>query len=396
MTIKRIVFWAHLGTGVAAGLFILLMSVTGVLLTYERQMVAAAERGNRLATVPATPPLGAGELAAIAWRGTPQAARASLVFSADPAAPVAVTAGRGSALLLDPYSGAVIESAAAPYERFFHLMESWHRWFGSTPGGAGAALLRAANLLFLFLIVSGIYLWLPNAWRWPAVRFRMLFARHPINGKMRDFNWHHVLSFWSLIPLLLIVLSGVVISYGWANNLVYAAFGEEAPQRGGPRGGQGGAPGGAPGAGPGREPGGGQGLAGDADAAPRGNLDVLLATARSTVPDWQRITVPLADGGAQVAVTIERPDASRELLTLDARDARVVSRSGIPLSRGTESAGQRARRWFRFVHTGEEYGIVGQSIAGLATLAACLLVYTGLALAYRRLIRPLFRRSGAG
>jgi uncharacterized iron-regulated membrane protein len=45
------------------------------------------------------------------------------------------------------------------------------------------------------------------------------------------------------------------------------------------------------------------------------------------------------------------------------------------------------------VHTGEQYGIVGQTIALLASLAACFLVYTGLALAWRRLIRPLYRKS---
>jgi uncharacterized iron-regulated membrane protein len=56
-------------------------------------------------------------------------------------------------------------------------------------------------------------------------------------------------------------------------------------------------------------------------------------------------------------------------------------------------AGQKARTWFRFVHTGEQYGVIGQTIAGIASLAACFLVYTGLALAYRRLIRPVFRRG---
>ena len=33
---RRIFFWAHFAMGLAAGVFILLMSVTGVLLTYER------------------------------------------------------------------------------------------------------------------------------------------------------------------------------------------------------------------------------------------------------------------------------------------------------------------------------------------------------------------------
>lgn len=33
---RRAIFWVHLSCGVFAGLFILAMSVTGVLLTYER------------------------------------------------------------------------------------------------------------------------------------------------------------------------------------------------------------------------------------------------------------------------------------------------------------------------------------------------------------------------
>ena len=35
------------------------------------------------------------------------------------------------------------------------------------------------------------------------------------------------------------------------------------------------------------------------------------------------------------------------------------------------------------------------TIALLASLAACFLVYTGFALAYRRLLKPLFRRTEA-
>jgi uncharacterized iron-regulated membrane protein len=34
-----VVFWCHLVAGVAAGIVILIMSVTGVLLTYEQQIM---------------------------------------------------------------------------------------------------------------------------------------------------------------------------------------------------------------------------------------------------------------------------------------------------------------------------------------------------------------------
>ena len=40
---RKIIFWCHLPIGVLGGLIILLMSVTGVLLTYERQIIAWAD-----------------------------------------------------------------------------------------------------------------------------------------------------------------------------------------------------------------------------------------------------------------------------------------------------------------------------------------------------------------
>ena len=61
---RRILFWMHLACGVVAGVFILLMSVTGVLLTYEHQMVASAEGRNHVAITADRPRLTIDELAA--------------------------------------------------------------------------------------------------------------------------------------------------------------------------------------------------------------------------------------------------------------------------------------------------------------------------------------------
>jgi uncharacterized iron-regulated membrane protein len=93
---------------------------------------------------------------------------------------------------------------------------------------------------------------------------------------------------------------------------------------------------------------------------------------------------------AELRSTAARPP--RQTVTLSAIDARVLDVSA-PQGMGTRSMtpGQRARTWFRFVHTGEQYGLPGQALAGLASIAACFLVYTGLALAFRRLIVPLYR-----
>jgi uncharacterized iron-regulated membrane protein len=57
----------------------------------------------------------------------------------------------------------------------------------------------------------------------------------------------------------------------------------------------------------------------------------------------------------------------------------------------TQSLGRRLRSWTRFTHTGEYYGLVGQTVAGVVSAGAVVLVYTGLALALRRFLGRSFR-----
>jgi uncharacterized iron-regulated membrane protein len=185
-----------------------------------------------------------------------------------------------------------------------------------------------------------------------------------------------------LVPLFIIALSGVVMSFPWANNAVYAAFGEEPPQRGGPPA--------APGA-PGATRPGDTAIATTSGAS----LQQLFDAAATQLPDWQRITLPLEHSGARVELGVELKSEERRpprrTVVLDAASATLVELRGANAPEPT--AGQSARTWFRFAHTGEQYGVVGQTLAGLASLAACFLVYTGFALAWRRLVRPLFRHQ---
>ena len=53
-----------------------------------------------------------------------------------------------------------------------------------------------------------------------------------------------------------------------------------------------------------------------------------------------------------------------------------------------QNLGRRLRMYSRFLHTGELFGLIGQTVAALCTLAAILLVWTGLALAWRRFFGP--------
>lgn len=376
---RKILFWMHLSCGVVAGVLILVMSVTGVAMTYERQMIAAAAERNHVSAPVGQARLSLDELAAKA-RALDAEGELSLVFEAEPGAPVTVTAGRQTAALLNPYTGESIADASTGTRGFMSTMRSWHRYMGGESRSLGGILIDYSNLLFVFIILSGMYLWLPAVWRWRTVRGLVLFQKSYINAKVRDFNWHHVFGIWMLVPLFLIAVSGAIISFPWASNLVYAAYGEEAPQRGGGGGGAGG-----------RQR--GEAAPEPVADAPRASLQQMFDATTATVPEWQRVTLPLRMRGDHVDVQVEIKSterrAPRRTLEIGTADARVIAAPEV----AAQSPAQRARSWFRFVHTGEQYGVVGQTIAGIASLAACFLMYTGLALAYRRLIRPIFRRA---
>jgi uncharacterized iron-regulated membrane protein len=232
MGLRRVLFWMHLTAGVTAGLVILVMSLTGVLLTYERQLTEWAD------DVPVvTPPPEGGTpfgLEALAERA--RAARATwpdaITVRAEPNAPVAFGVGR-EALFLDPYSGAVLGEGSSRARSFFRTVTDWHRWLGQS--GDARSLARAvtgaANVVFLFIVLSGIYLWWPKSLRLQHLRPITAF-QGDLAGKARDFNWHNVFGFWSALPLAFVVASGVVMSYPWANDLVYRLAGSEPPRRG--------------------------------------------------------------------------------------------------------------------------------------------------------------------
>jgi uncharacterized iron-regulated membrane protein len=382
--IRKIFFWVHLSCGVVCGLVILMMSVTGVVLTYERQLLGWANRDLHAAPSPGAARLPIASLAASAELGASDFAPSAMTIEADSTAPVSVSAGRGRTLFVNPYSGAVLGEGAADLDAFFGAVTGWHRWFNA--GGEERAFWRAitgaSNLAFLFLILSGIYLWLPRVFKWAMFRARLLFSAQALSsGAARDFNWHHVLGIWTAIPLAVIVATGSVFYYPWANALVYRVFGEEPPRQGG-----GPAPGGAQAA---------------VDAQPRASvsastsevaaLDALFDIAASRLEHWRSISVQLPRAGdATVQFTIDEGNGGqpqlRHSLALDAATGAVVAWN--PFT--SQTPGRQARSWVRFLHTGEALGVLGQTLAGLVSLTSTLMVWTGLALAYRRLIAPLF------
>jgi sulfite reductase (NADPH) flavoprotein alpha-component len=89
-------------------------------------------------------------------------------------------------------------------------------------------------------------------------------------------------------------------------------------------------------------------------------------------------------GDGPVTASIQGPDAfhpfQRSQLTLNRATGDVVKWEPY----ANNSKGRKLRTWVRALHTGEAFGFPGQTVAGLASLGGCFLVWTGVAMAWRR------------
>ena len=370
MSIRKVFFWMHLTAGCIAGTVILIMCVTGVTLAWKRQITEWSDRGFRHASTQArlSP-----EALLAQVSDARHASPSALTLRSDPDAPALVEFGR-EALYVDPSTGGVLGESSSTLRAFFRGAEDWHRWLavGIESRAKARGVTGACNLAFLGLLMSGFYLWLPKKWNRQNLRPAIWFRRGK-NGRARDWNWHNTIGIWCLAPLFVIVITGVVMSYPWANDLVYRMTGSEVPKQGNRGGGR-----------------------GEQGAASFAGLDSLWPKAESQVAGWRSIAVRLPTSQKQpMQFQIDAGDGGRPdlkgTLTLARATGDVVRWE--PFS--DNNAGRRLRSWIRFSHTGEAGGVAGETVAAVASLGGAFLVWTGISLAIRRLARARARAKAA-
>lgn len=383
--LRSTLFWSHLAMGTLGGVIILVMSVTGALLGFEKQLVARFDGVPKVVAPAGALRMPLDSLFAVAHLDA--AAVASVALKANPTEPISVRFRDKDtpAALLDPYRG----DAVAPVPRgkmaaSMSWLRSWHRWLGAE--GEQRVLMRKltgiSNIAFLLLVLSGLYLWWPRSLSRTAIRTAAVFNPR-LRGKPRDFNWHNSLGFWCAIPLAFVVATGVFISYSWPGQWMDRLWGSPRERVAAVK-----AMNGAP-----KSAGASPEVAWETEAPVAVSLDAMLRTVQTARPAWTSITITTAaprDSVVQLAVAegnTFRPDLKWQYF-FDAATGQPTRMTNF----ASLSTSRRIRGWTRFGHTGEIFGLTGQAIATFVSFVGALLVYTGLALAWRRLLAFVRRR----
>lgn len=378
MSIRKFVFWTHLMFGATAGILILVMSFTGALLAFAPQIQRFADRQVRTVAPPSPDAarLGPDELFVKIRAAQPEARPEAISLEEDRAVAATVTLGREN-FYVNPYTGEVLGTPVQGVRNFFRTVTDWHRALGFQGEKRNTARLftGGGNLAFCGLALSGIILWWPKTWSLAHVKPATAFQAG-LRGKARHWNWHNVIGIWMWPVLLIMTSTGVVLSYPWANNLLYSLTGSPLPS-------------------PVAPPSASRSQASAFIPGEPKSLNELWQRADAQAPGWHRMLMRIpAKTGDPVTFLLQERDSwsefQRSQLLLDRFTGEVVRwepYAGL-------SAGRRLRTWFRFSHTGEMGGIIGQALAGVACVGGVFLVYTGISLALRRFFAWARRRKG--
>ncbi len=221
MKLKKITGKIHLWLGLASGLIVLVLGVTGCLLVFEEEICTLLDYGVfkqvKKEKAPYAPPSAVFTHADKALAGK-KIARAYYIVSVNKPRVSACWALDSSrqyhAVLQNPYTGKVIGNYAYK-NSFFAVVTHIHTSLGI--GKTGTLLIKYATLIFIVLLITGIILWKPASKKGYKQRFTIKWNA---SGKRLNYDLHNVLGFYMSWVAIFIALTGLVWSFEWMNNSV--------------------------------------------------------------------------------------------------------------------------------------------------------------------------------
>lgn len=216
----------HLWMGLASGLVLFVVCLTGTMLTFEHEIVEWADAEKYEAQAPAgakrisvdelTLTLGQQLKGRIQSVEIPKERDAVYRFTVQPAQKGKAEGSRGGSkggktYLVNPYTGEVTGTTESSTAKFFTVVMGLHRWLLVQDGG-GKIIVGIATIIFVFLCITGLFIWWPVKARDWKRGFKIKFSA---SWKRINHDLHNTLGFYALIFLLIMSLTGLCWSFAW-------------------------------------------------------------------------------------------------------------------------------------------------------------------------------------
>ncbi|MEA5141254.1 PepSY-associated TM helix domain-containing protein [Arcicella rigui] len=224
---KKIIGKIHLWLGLASGIVVFVVSITGCLYAFQEEIqdfsqpFRFVEAQNKAFLAPS-------KLEAIAKKTLPKKQLHAIMYSAKERAAQAIFYHYEPSyyyiIYLNPYTGEVLKVKDMDRDFFrIVLVGHYYLWLPPTIGQPTVAI---STLVFVVLLISGIILWWPK--NESAAKQRFWFRwKSTTKWKRKNYDLHNVLGFYSAWIVLIIALTGLVWGFQWFANSVYWRLGGE-------------------------------------------------------------------------------------------------------------------------------------------------------------------------
>jgi uncharacterized iron-regulated membrane protein len=358
--VRRLILSVHLSVGLIAGMFILLLGLTGSVMAFEPELdrLLHSHLSYVKSNVGELSLREIGDAVSKQFSGEPIVA---FLPSESPDLSSEVILPRGI-VCVNQYTGEVL-GIRTRGQTLLGFARELHLRLAS--GNVGRTIMKWSGLAMLISLASGLYLW------WPMKRFR-------IRGGWRSggfwFDLHNSIGIFALVPLLLLTVTGTVIGFedqatALLNRVTRRSQVREtqnsAPRR-------------------------------QASETPVITPDQAVAIARAQMPGTKpyRVQMPQYGGAYRVSLDYSRDKVAggRNLVAIDPYTGSVIFST-----RSSDlSSTERILATNEAIHTGEVLGMPGRMAAWLTSVIVPVQVTSGLVFWLHRKRQGMNRQTQEG
>lgn len=213
---SKINAWLHLWLGLASGVVVFIMAITGCILVFEQEIKQWSSPWLNVEAQSPEKLLPPSKIYSAVQDQLPnKEIHGVWYYGLDKT--IKVTIESDSLVYVNPYNGKI--TGIVDHEDFFHFIDEGHYyiWLGKE---IGSQVTAWGTLIFFFLLISGFIMWFPKKWNKTTTNasFKIKW-----NAKFKRLNYdlHNVMGFYVLILAMLIAFTGLIMSFPWLREGTY-------------------------------------------------------------------------------------------------------------------------------------------------------------------------------
>ncbi|MFH6960249.1 PepSY-associated TM helix domain-containing protein [Flavobacterium aquidurense] len=223
---SKINAWLHLWLGLASGIIVFIMGITGCILVFEQEIKALTSPYLNVEAQGPEKLLPPSKIYAAVHKALPNKEIHGVWYNGLDKS-IKVDIESDSLIYVNPYNGKI--TGMVHHEDFFHFMDEGHRnlWLERE---IGSQITAWATVVFFFLLISGLILWFPKKWN-KTTRNASFKIKWDAKFKRLNYDLHNVMGFYTLILAALIAFTGLLMSFHWLRESTYWVAGGWADEK---------------------------------------------------------------------------------------------------------------------------------------------------------------------